>query len=84
MEDRDKIDGILWTFQRYYNNPHLFVYFSRQGKDQIEGWTCLWMSGTPSRIWTSSATEVIFFFCLIILAFDLYRSWRRTFYPVFL
>jgi len=38
MEDRDKIDGILWTFQRYYNNPHLFVYFSRQGKDQIEGW----------------------------------------------
>jgi len=24
-----------------------------------------------------------FFFCLIILAFDLYRSWRRTFCPVF-
>ena len=25
-----------------------------------------------------------FFFCLLILAFDLYRSWRRTFCPVFL
>jgi len=25
-----------------------------------------------------------FFFCLIILAIDLYRSWRRTFCPVFL
>jgi len=24
------------------------------------------------------------FFCLIILAFDLYRSWRHTFCPVFL
>ena len=28
--------------------------------------------------------EDFFFFCLIILAFDLYRSWRCTFCPVFL
>ena len=27
---------------------------------------------------------VILFVCLFILAFDLYRSWRRTFCPVFL
>ena len=29
-------------------------------------------------------SNVFFFFGLIILAFDLYRSWRRTFCPVFL
>jgi len=27
---------------------------------------------------------VVVFFCLIILVFDLCRSWRRTFCPVFL
>jgi len=33
---------------------------------------------------TDEPTDPWGFFCLIILAFDLYRSWRRTFCPVFL
>jgi len=38
------------------------------------------MDGEPNF----SAVLVVFFFCLIILAYDLSRSWRRTFCPVFL
>jgi len=44
------------------------------------GMTALWIGMIDPYTFP---TSIAVFFCLIILAFDLYRSWRRTFCSVF-
>jgi len=39
-------------------------------------------AGPPRRNTKCRKATSRIFFCLFVLAFDLYRSWRRTFYPV--
>jgi len=48
------------------------------------GLQCSQTTALRVRLRKQHAVRARFFFCLIILAFDLYRSWRRTFCPVFL
>jgi len=48
---------------------------------RLEHW--LWRYSENSGEGRGGAGFFFFFFCLLILACDLYRSWRRTFLPGF-